>query len=484
MRHSHSLAACSIGLFVLSTAAVAADPPKADAKPETVTISLSVRPAVLPRPALRYRFQTGFLEESPGNAAPLLLKAMFEIDERRFGEDRRREIDRWLSKPLSELTKDERERMGQYGMHVSLEQAARRRHCEWSLPFADTRFVDMLLPEISRSMDLGRWIAVNARFQLAHGEIDKALDALRIGFTTARHTNASETLISALVAAAIVEAQCRQIESLVELPGAPNLYWALTDLPRPIIELGPALRIESVTPFYFFPSLKQVAAPKLERMTREEADRMLHGLIAEFADSYKYMGLEGPPTLEQKAWMNRTTATAMVMAKAAAARKEMLARGWSQKKLEALSTSQILLLHIVQTYEEVRDELFKAATLPYFQAAPSVERAMQELDRARSREALPLSSTLLPAFNTAFARMAHTQQHIDLLRCIEALRHHAARHDGRLPERLEQITEVPLPIDPVSGKPFSYKLDGNTATLEGAIAVGKRKRAYRLRLAK
>ena len=185
----------------------------------------------------------------------------------------------------------------------------------------------------------------------------RRLKSLRTGFTLARHTNAGETLINALVAGLIVELQCRQIESLVELPSAPNLYWALTELPRPIIQLSPALHVESATPYYLFSSLKR--RPDLETLTREQADRSLHGLITEFSDSFKFMGLEGQPTLEQKAWMNRATATAMVMANAGTARKEMLGRGWSEEKLDALSTSQMILIHTMRTYEELQDELVK-----------------------------------------------------------------------------------------------------------------------------
>jgi hypothetical protein len=410
---------------------------------------------------------------------------MFELDEKRFSQDRHREIDRWLANPLSELTKDDKETMSEYGrLPVSLEQAVRRRNCDWGLPFADTRFVDMLLPEVSKARDLGRWTAVHARLQMSRGDIDKTIESLRTGFTLARHTNGGETLINALVAGLIVELQCRQIESLVELPGAPNLYWALTELPRPIVQLWPALHIEGATPYYLFSSLKH--APNLATLTREQADRSLHGLIAEFSDSFKFMGLEGQPTLEQKAWMNRATATAMVMANAGAARKEMLARGWAEQKLDELSTSQMLLIHTMRTYEELHDELFKAARLPYYEAAPSIERASKDLAAARQREALPLASTLLPAVNRVFATAARTQQHVDLLRCVEAVRLYAARHDGQLPARLEGITEVPLPIDPVSGKPFAYKVEGDTATLEGATAEasGKARRVYRLRIAR
>ena len=35
-----------------------------------------------------------------------------------------------------------------------------------------------------------------------------------------------------------------ELEDLVQLQGSPNLYWAITDLPRPMIDLRKALQME------------------------------------------------------------------------------------------------------------------------------------------------------------------------------------------------------------------------------------------------
>jgi hypothetical protein len=57
-----------------------------------------------------------------------------------------------------------------------------------------------------------------------------------------------------------------------------------------------------------------------------------------------------------------------------------------------------------------------------------------------------------------------------LLRCVEAVRIYAAEHDGKLPARLDDV-RLPLPVDPATGKPFTYKLDGKTAHLHGEPLV-------------
>ena len=53
-----------------------------------------------------------------------------------------------------------------------------------------------------------------------------------------------------------------------------------------------------------------------------------------------------------------------------------------------------------------------------------------------------------------------------MLRCVEAMRLYAAAHDGKLPSKLEEITEVPVPVDPVTGKSFAFKLGDDGVTIE------------------
>ncbi len=52
----------------------------------------------------------------------------------------------------------------------------------------------------------------------------------------------------------------------------------------------------------------------------------------------------------------------------------------------------------------------------------------------------------------------------------------APRTGGKLPKALADIP-VPLPVDPFSGKPFIYKLEGETAVLQGTPPKGEEKTA-------
>ena len=55
------------------------------------------------------------------------------------------------------------------------------------------------------------------------------------------------------------------------------------------------------------------------------------------------------------------------------------------------------------------------------------------------------------------------------VRVIEGVRLYGAAHDGKLPAKLADVTEPPLPDDPGTGRPFEYALDGNTATLVSQV---------------
>jgi hypothetical protein len=55
---------------------------------------------------------------------------------------------------------------------------------------------------------------------------------------------------------------------------------------------------------------------------------------------------------------------------------------------------------------------------------------------------------------------------VTALECIEALRHFAAGHNGQLPAQLSDITDIQIPNDPATGKPFAYRVEGSKAILE------------------
>jgi hypothetical protein len=67
---------------------------------------------------------------------------------------------------------------------------------------------------------------------------------------------------------------------------------------------------------------------------------------------------------------------------------------------------------------------------------------------------------MVPAMEKVMFAGARLDRKIAALRCVEALRLHAAAKGG-WPEKLEDVTEVPIPDDPVTGKPYRYRAEGD-----------------------
>jgi len=58
------------------------------------------------------------------------------------------------------------------------------------------------------------------------------------------------------------------------------------------------------------------------------------------------------------------------------------------------------------------------------------------------------------------------------LQCVEAIRHYAAAHNGRLPQTLADIKDMEIPVDLMSDKAFEYQRTAKCATLCSAIPEG------------
>jgi hypothetical protein len=106
----------------------------------------------------------------------------------------------------------------------------------------------------------------------------------------------------------------------------------------------------------------------------------------------------------------------------------------------------------------------KALPLPYWQA----ERF---LSGKFNRAGESLLGRLAPALAKVRSAQARLEQRFALLRHVEALRLYAAEHRGQLPKQLGDI-KLPLPVDPATGRPFRYTLEGGTATVEGSPLTG------------
>src|SRR5207249_1240863 len=134
-----------------------------------------------------------------------------------------------------------------------------REKCDWELTSRLKKEGFMLLmPDLQGFREFAQLLALRARLEIAEGKDNKAIYTLQTGFSLARDVGESPTLISALVGIAIGHMMIEQVETLIQTPEAPNLYWALTTLPRPLIGLRKGIEGEQLMLLAEFPDMGSI----------------------------------------------------------------------------------------------------------------------------------------------------------------------------------------------------------------------------------
>jgi hypothetical protein len=432
---------------------------------------LTLRPAAAPSPGLRYRLLPDLREQKPGDAAagpykravPLLRKLPGDVSE---------QLEQWQETPLGELPREEvRRTLADYREALRLvEQGARCEHCDWGIAERIRREgINVLLPELQPMRQGARLLAMRARLEMAEGRFDDAARTLRTGLSLARQMGEAPTLINALVGFAIAMVMAKQVDQFVQCDGAPNLYWPLTDLPRPFIDLRVPLQGERLFAYGSFPGLSAAAgdlnAGPLSPKQVQGGVKMLFGILG-----------------RQDTQANRVALALAIRAKHEVAKRVLVAQGRPRALVEKMPHVQVALLHALVQYDRLLDEVVKWQSFPYWEVQVGLARARRQVIEARTQALLPTGDTpvipvaalLVPAADKVFASRTRLDRKVAALRCVEAVRLYAAHHGGKLPPTLRAIKEVPIPVDPITGKDFAYRAAGGRATLSGPPPAGQK----------
>lgn len=465
-------------------------PPPPPRRDQPRQIPLRVTPVAEPSPPLRYSLVPKYLDQTPGNSVPFYYRAVLQFQSRRETFDQRYEtLEQWRELPLDQLPRDEvRTVINLYGpMFSDLKTASLRETTDWGWRLRDLSgrdAISFLLPEIQDSRFMAQLLALKARLEIAEGRFEDAVETLTIGYKLAVDVAEPPTIINDLVGIAIASILNEQLRTLIAAPDAPNLYWAMAELPTPLIDMQPALRYEMTFPLRFSPYLRDpeqtdhtagewanliaAAVPELER---------LGGPIALLAGSGSGTSAPPPPSRESRAsyrnWPARLAALGMILRGYPLAKQALIDAGMPRGRVEAMPVGQVVAIHDARLSRHVSQELYKWTLLPSPQAQAGIRESRDRLKAegyygspGRTREVIPITSVLLPALEPFLESSLRLEVRLKGLRVVEAIRMYAAEHDGRLPDALDQITAVPVPVNPATGQPFEYQNKGETATLK------------------
>jgi len=444
----------------------------AGAKPRV--IALTVSPAADPRAPLRLRLLPEYLDRKGGNRADGYHRALL-MAEQTPKEAIKKVYAEFYDKP--DWNRDEHllppgmkpsharsllDEVGILGpLYKELEGAAWRDRCHWGVRLRELTGTDpiaVLLPEVQGVRDLARRLSLRFRLELAEGRVEAARKTQQIMWQLSRDVTETPPLVNGLVGIAIADMAASDLRQSIQQPSAPNLYWAVTALPRPWIDLREAMEQEQAFPLQLAPVLRDVDRPRSADEWRNILRDMLKGM-REFDGSAP----------QGAGWQNEAAAAGLMLAFYPTAKRKLIEAGRDRKEVEAMAAAQVVLVYCAARYHELWGEAFKFAYLPFpeaFEHGRRAEAALAKLAKEASDPMVILAKMLLPAINGVVAAQARAERTLDELRVIEALRMFAAAN-GRWPKSLDEITQVPVPMNPAMGKPFAYRLEGELAIFEG-----------------
>jgi hypothetical protein len=296
-------------------------------------IDLTFSPAKATETAHKYKLLPTKEEQIDTDAAVLYQKAIQSLPQ----DYQPKQFSDWRRLPPDQLPVEEVESALDKLKPILdlLSQAARSKQCNWPFIKPEQTHNQQFMDDLSKYRQFAFILDVQAKLRIAQGQYNQAKETLKTSLTMAEHLGDAPTLIQGLVGIAIAALNLSRIDKWIQSDNAPNLYWALEDLPQPFVDINKAIKIET--------------------------------------DNLKNYNI--------------------------------LLRKQFEKQLK-------------------------------------------------------------PAHDQVRKQMNHVDRKIAALQCIEALRLYAGTHDGKFPEKLADVTDTKVPVDPVTKKQFSYKSTDSEAVLE------------------
>ena len=459
------------------------------------TLRLKIYPKDESKPALKTKFLLAPTEQVEGNAAIFYLKAMgyFERDSARaqiaealkkMGEQAKaagKELNEFPPYSYLEMRPKDypKEEVAKYLEASSfqepiLREAKRLRtfSMDRNIQLADNP-VGYLLPEIQNMRELARTQRIRCRLAIAENRIDDALEIISQQFTMSHHLGKDDFLVCYMVGSAMLSMAIEDSLLLREQPDCPNLYWAFAQLPNPVIDTQRSLAFEHQFAFFQIPRLKEInTTPRspdywkdfIVEFSRQTAEIDQYAESANTRNISKVQGEKRVEAIQKSIDENVPQA-----------KQYLLDRGiLNADSLVRYPKEQLVLLAMKDYYEVSLDQSFKWINFPYESVQGRFEPINKQFNEDGKKHGwfTNLHGMFHPAIESILVAKTRMQQQVAASQVIEAIRMAGASNGGKLIDSLDQ-SPVPVPNDPFTGKPFSYKVSGDVAVLSSQYPAAK-----------
>lgn len=422
------------------------------------------RPISPARSRARVALLPGLADQVPGEVLSLVLQAEAELNKAvpdRFntGLAWKREADALLVDELGEIEGKRFEAvLKPAGKALALwEQAARAGRCDW------TRFTNHLrqhglhvgfgpVPDFLLGAQL---CAVQARWHLKQDRPAEAVRRLALALSLVRHAATCPRANEATTAAAFVDPVLDVLTEVQSHPRCPSLYNALAALPRPFLSPRPVVAGLRLALHGVLPAAERLRADPVGAALTDEDKARLERTFRLFTT---YAGQRVEPLTA------RVQMGLAIQRSDAAARAALREAGYTAEVVAATPSLNAAILHALLVGEETLARQGEALALPIEAASARIEARPRGPVEA-GQLALPAARYVLALTEGLVAPFAPAQRRLDLLRAVEALRLHA-HATGKLPAKLDEVTVVAVPVDPLLGEPLLYQREGAGILLE------------------
>jgi hypothetical protein len=438
----------------------AAGPPTSRAStrrgPRAEISSFDLRPEPTPTPALLYQLQFDPAERRAGSGAATYLQAasLLTDAEQRLVEDARDADDAGnvpaFDKAMVALAADKR-----VGTILGLlDEAGRHEEIGLDVAWRDVG-LDAIIPQLNPWRGLTNLLYVRLRQQTRAGDVAGAVGTLRLGYQMARSVGDGGPLLCGLVAVGSAAILDEGLSKLMDRPDAPNLYWAMATAPRPVVSLRRVMDCERRFQVAGLPVLAIARSGEIPSDAWPMNFDMAGGMSPATGPARAPAKLTGEDIAFAKSYI---AAHPDVVA--------YYARRHQPKVADAskVDPEALLATYFIGQFQDGSDEFNKLLGLPYPLLLPRV-RDLPAMLRRRGLAAENMYAMVAPSLPMPIETFARRDRTWAALTAVEALRSYAADHGGRLPATLADVSDTPVPDNPVTGKPFEYRVEDGVATL-------------------
>ena len=382
----------------------------------------------------------------PGNAVTWYFRSIIETEE--FSKDYRVSWDNWANLPLGSFPADEVHDalQGVEPVLSALHRGSRSIDCDWVVP--DSASIEYY-PELSRLRIIATTINLSsAKAQFLRGDIEEAYNSVGVNFSLASHLAKGPTATHVLTGVYIANETIELLFEFSQFAGAKNQYWEVAFFQKGFSSNVSLLEEEKRLVQQLFPSLANVGEEPFGDTEFEALEKRGEEIRSDFdADELAFPN-----------WRHLS-----IEEIGAGRKKRLLESGYSPEFIDSLENAQLLLLDVTNRRSRYQLECEAWLRLPLYSSLQNLEKTHQnyyeafvELDALLTGGALTRADCVadLPEL---LRRALQCEQKLAVLSNIASLRHFVAKNEGLMPKNENVSFELPLVVDPSTGKNFHIR---------------------------